>query len=48
MVFAIVQGAPRYSKQVDLYAHAQAIFEQSFPRRFRERMALALRTAKIR
>jgi hypothetical protein len=48
MVLAIVEGAPRYSKRFDAYAIASRIFNASFPIRFDERLAFAVRTAKIK
>lgn len=47
MVFVIVKGAPRYRKRFDPQALTQAAFDASFPKRFRTRMAFALRTAKV-
>lgn len=48
MVFIIVKSAPRYRVRFDARAFAQQAFNASFPVRFRQRLDLAVRTARIK
>lgn len=48
MVLAIVEGAPVYRQRFDAYAIAERIFNKQFAIRFPERLAFAVRTARIK
>lgn len=48
MVLAIVEGVPVYRQRFDAYAIAERIFNKAFATRFPERLAFAVRTARIK
>lgn len=48
MVLAIVEGSPVYRQRFDAYAIAERIFNKAFATRFQERLAFAVRTARIK